>query len=47
MQNYREVALGEYKKAEVATLVDTKVTTLRESWSHALQSALSVDTVTA
>jgi phosphoribosylformylglycinamidine synthase len=47
MQTYTEIASHEYKKGEVVTLIDTKITDLRKSWSSALQSTLSVDTVTA
>jgi phosphoribosylformylglycinamidine (FGAM) synthase-like enzyme len=36
-----------YKKDKIVTLIDTTTAELRESWSNALQSTLSVDTVTA
>jgi phosphoribosylformylglycinamidine synthase len=48
MQTYVETDEPfKFKKGEIATLVDTTTAELRESWSNALQSALSVDTVTA
>jgi phosphoribosylformylglycinamidine synthase len=47
MQTYTEEAPHEYKKAAIATLIDTNIADLRKSWSNALQSTLSVDTVTA
>jgi hypothetical protein len=47
MQTYTEEAPNKYKKAELTTLIDTRIADLRNEWSHALQSTLSVDTVTA
>jgi phosphoribosylformylglycinamidine synthase len=47
MQTYTEESPNKFKRAEIATLVDTKTSDLRDGWSNALQSTLSVDTVTA
>jgi hypothetical protein len=47
MQTYTEESPNKFKRAEIATLVDTKIADLRDGWSNALQSTLSVDTVTA
>ena len=47
MQTYAEEAPNKFKKAEVATLVDTSTADLRAAWANSLQSTLSVDTVTA
>jgi phosphoribosylformylglycinamidine synthase II len=47
MKTYTEESSSKYKRAEVATLIDTRTAELRDAWSNALQSTLSVDTVTA
>jgi phosphoribosylformylglycinamidine synthase len=47
MQTYTEEAPNKNKKAELTTLIDTRIADLRNEWSNALQSTLSVDTVTA
>ncbi|HEY6448110.1 MAG TPA: phosphoribosylformylglycinamidine synthase subunit PurL [Acidobacteriaceae bacterium] len=47
MQTYTEESPNKFRRAEVATLVDTRTGDLRDVWSNALQSTLSVDTVTA
>jgi phosphoribosylformylglycinamidine synthase II len=47
MQTYLEESPNKFKRAEIATLIDTKTADLRDGWASSLQSALSVDTVTA
>jgi phosphoribosylformylglycinamidine synthase subunit PurL len=47
MQTYTEEAPSKYKKAEIATLIDTNTSELYAAWANALQSTLSVDVVTA
>jgi hypothetical protein len=47
MQTYIEESPNKFKRAEITTLVDTRTADLRDGWSNALQSTLSIDTVTA
>ena len=47
MQEYKPIAPAEYGEAVNATLIDTSTADLSATWSSALQSTLSVDTVTA
>jgi phosphoribosylformylglycinamidine synthase II len=48
LRTYKETdEPNRFKKDELVTLIDTGTAELRESWSSALQSTLSVDTVTA
>jgi phosphoribosylformylglycinamidine synthase len=47
MQTYSEEAQNKFKRADIATLVDTRIADLKAGWSNSLQSTLSVDVVTA
>jgi phosphoribosylformylglycinamidine synthase II len=47
MSESKEIAPGQYTKGETATVIDTTTAKLHPSWFDALQSTLSVDTVTA
>ena len=47
MDESKEIAPGKYTTAETATVIETTITELKAAWSCALQSTLSVDTVTA